>query len=280
MPQPPAPSSLRILCFGASITAGYHSFGLAPPHPYAHRLQQLLTAALPASTKITVSIDAVPGDRIINGNYTSRLRKHFPLPPSSSSSSSYPSTSLAAAAAAEEEERQQQQDDEKKAKVPSSSYDWIILQAGGNDLTSSSSSTHSSSSSPAAIFAALKQLWRICTADGATTQVLALTVTETSSAQESKVTRDRYAALNAMIRDAAAAAAAEGREKENNGVWVADVEREVPYWGMEAGERRRVWDDGLHLTPRGYDLLGEKVGARLLEILRGQGGREERRERL
>ncbi|KAI4115488.1 MAG: hypothetical protein LQ345_003917 [Seirophora villosa] len=229
MPAPPS-SSLRILCFGASITAGFHSFGLAPPHPYAHRLQHHLSTSLPPAITLTISIDAVPGDRIIGGDYDSRLRRHFPA-----------SSFNVKAGKVEGEE--------------GSKYDWIILQAGGNDLASGHA--------PEDIFAALTHLWDMCTGNSA--QVLALTVTETSA--ESKLMKERYARLNAMIRAAG-----------KSGVWVADVEREVPYWGMEAGKRRRVWDDGLHFKPEGYDLLGEKVGGRLLEILREERG--ERRGKL
>ncbi|KAL9050378.1 MAG: hypothetical protein Q9206_005116, partial [Seirophora lacunosa] len=196
-----------------------------------------LSTSLPPSTTLTVSIDAVPGDRIIGGDYDSRLRRHFPA-----------SSFHVKAGKAEGEEEGNVDEGETK-------YDWIILQAGGNDLASGHS--------PEEIFTALTHLWDICTANGA--QVLALTVTETSA--ESKLLRERYARLNAMIREA-----------RKGGVWVADVEKEVPYWGMEAGKRRRVWDDGLHFKPEGYDLLGEKVGGRLLEILREERG--ERRGKL
>ncbi|KAL9008721.1 MAG: hypothetical protein Q9173_006185, partial [Seirophora scorigena] len=141
MPASPY-SSLRILCFGASITAGFHSFGLAPPHPYAHRLQHHLSTSLPPSTTLTVSIDGVSGDRIIGGDYDSRLRRHFPAPSPTG-----------------------------KGDGGESKYDWIILQAGGNDLASGHQ--------PEAIFVALTHLWDLCAVNGA--EVLALTVTETSA---------------------------------------------------------------------------------------------------
>ncbi|KAL9023116.1 MAG: hypothetical protein Q9196_007382, partial [Gyalolechia fulgens] len=95
------PSNLRILCFGASITAGFHSFGLAH-HPYAHRLTQRLQASLPA-TQIDLEIDALSGDRVIGGQYLPRLTGRI-------------STA------------------DLTAKAATPRYDWIILQAGGNDL--------------------------------------------------------------------------------------------------------------------------------------------------
>ena len=92
---PSLPPSLRILCFGASITAGFYRFGLAY-HPYAVRLEERLKNSLP-STKITIDVDALPGDTVIGGEYFSRLRPRCSR-------------------------------DSKNA------YDWIIVQGGGNDL--------------------------------------------------------------------------------------------------------------------------------------------------
>ncbi|KAI4166565.1 MAG: hypothetical protein LQ343_007946 [Gyalolechia ehrenbergii] len=210
------PSHLRILCFGASITAGFHSFGLAH-HPYAKRLTHRLQTSLP-STKIDVEIDALPGDRVIGGRYLERLTPHL-----HSTISTGPAS----------------------AKAATPRYDWIILQAGGNDL--------SNEQTPQATYTALQTLWRLCLSNGIT--VLALAVTETSHHQNPR-TRARYEELNAWIK-----------AHEEEGFFVADVCTAVPWVGMEEGERRRVWDDGLHLRPRGYDMLGDAVAERLLEVV-------------
>jgi len=34
-------------------------------------------------------------------------------------------------------------------------------------------------------------------------------------------------------------------------------------------ERNEIWDDGLHLTPKGYERMGELVADRLIELIRG-----------
>lgn len=94
--DPRLPSSLRVLCFGASITAGFHRFGLAH-HPYAIRLEERLKSILP-STKIEIDIDALSGDRVIGGEYPSRLKPRCT------------------------------RDGERRL------YDWVIVQGGGNDL--------------------------------------------------------------------------------------------------------------------------------------------------
>lgn len=88
---------VRILCFGASITAGFHAFGLRF-HPYAIQLQRRLDQVL-AGTKVNIQIDGLPGDRVIQGSYFRRLESRC----------------------------QKDQHDP---------YDWIIVQGGGNDLGS------------------------------------------------------------------------------------------------------------------------------------------------
>lgn len=36
---------------------------------------------------------------------------------------------------------------------------------------------------------------------------------------------------------------------------------------MSAAEKERYWDDHLHFTPAGYDLIGKEVGIGLVSIL-------------
>ncbi|KAL8713621.1 MAG: hypothetical protein Q9225_006747 [Loekoesia sp. 1 TL-2023] len=205
-------NDLRILCFGASITAGFYSFGLNH-HPYANRLTQRLQGSLP-SLKIAIDIGALSGDRVIGGEYLQRLRPHF------------------------------EGDTAKK-------YDWVIFQGGGNDL--------GWGKEPTAIYDELKKLWKICLDGGA--KVMALTVTETSD--QSRQTRARYDQLNESIKN----------HREEN-YFVADVCREVPYAAMDPELRRRVWDDGLHFKRAGYDMLGDAIADRLLEVLQERHGQE------
>lgn len=40
---------------------------------------------------------------------------------------------------------------------------------------------------------------------------------------------------------------------------------------MQPAERARYWDDHIHLTPEGYDLMGEKIAARLVELIMPPG---------
>lgn len=40
---------------------------------------------------------------------------------------------------------------------------------------------------------------------------------------------------------------------------------------MDPIERAKYWDDHIHLTPAGYDLMGEKIAARLVELIMPPG---------
>ncbi|KAL9586626.1 MAG: hypothetical protein Q9212_000761 [Teloschistes hypoglaucus] len=198
---------MRILCFGASITAGHYCFGLKH-HPYAHRLKSRLQAALPSTTEFAVDVDGLSGDRVLGGEYFSRLEPHL-------------------------------------AGNGSPKYDWIIFQGGGNDL--------GSGGEPGSIYEELKKLWNMAIAGGA--NVLALTVTETSN--ESTWMKKKYDMLNEMIR----------KHRDKN-FFVADVCKAVPYASMDLELREKVWDDGLHFQPAGYDMFGDAIADRLLEIVK------------
>lgn len=46
-----------------------------------------------------------------------------------------------------------------------------------------------------------------------------------------------------------------------------DLHKAVPYWSLSEEERYRYWDDTVHLAPDGYDLMGEKVGQMMVQLL-------------
>jgi hypothetical protein len=53
---------------------------------------------------------------------------------------------------------------------------------------------------------------------------------------------------------------------------------------MSEPDRKRYWDDHVHFTPAGYDLIGNKVGMALVSILSKERGldpqRPQKRRRL
>ncbi len=88
------PLQIRILCLGASITAGFHRFGLAH-HPYSRQLKKDLEKSFP-NAEFDVRLDAASGDVVLGGSYLGRL--------------------------------------DRQAMSHMPKYDWIIVQGGGNDL--------------------------------------------------------------------------------------------------------------------------------------------------
>jgi hypothetical protein len=40
---------------------------------------------------------------------------------------------------------------------------------------------------------------------------------------------------------------------------------------MSEDDRKKHWDDNIHLTPDGYDLMGEKIAEHLIPIINREG---------
>ncbi|KAK4240323.1 SGNH hydrolase-type esterase domain-containing protein [Achaetomium macrosporum] len=126
-------------------------------------------------------------------------------------------------------------------------YDWAIVLGGTNDL--------GMGVPPLEIFEALKAVWEVPLSHKC--KVLALTVPEAGLEGKIKERIDaKRNALNDLIK---------GYKRE--GFHVFDLHKAVPYWGMSEKDRERYWDDHLHFTPDGYDLIGNKVGTELVSIL-------------
>ena len=46
-----------------------------------------------------------------------------------------------------------------------------------------------------------------------------------------------------------------------------DLFTAIPYKNMDEEKRDKIWDDGVHLTEAGYDLMGDVVADRLIDLL-------------
>lgn len=214
---------LSILCFGASLTAGYYHFG-CEYHPYALRLKEKLQAAFP-TTKFTVDEDGLPGDLVIKpGRFLPRIKEKCVF-----SRLSFLRCSLTIA-------------------VDGSNYDWVIVLGGTNDLGRGYPASK--------IYPALQEVWEVALDNGAF--VLALTIPECSVA--STTLDQRRNEVNSSILSHKA-----------QGFYAFDLHGKVPYHSAAEEFRKRIWDDGLHFTAEGYDLVGEVVGEHLIALLKDQG---------
>ena len=54
----------------------------------------------------------------------------------------------------------------------------------------------------------------------------------------------------------------------------------MPYWGMPEKKRKEIWDDGVHFTAKGYDLMGEIIADRLIEVIKGLEGNEQNAQKV
>ncbi|KXZ45182.1 hypothetical protein GPECTOR_57g472 [Gonium pectorale] len=129
-------------------------------------------------------------------------------------------------------------------------YSWVVVLGGINDI--------GSGADPGRVFQGLRALYAASRAHGA--RVLALTCLPTAYADMDKP-RKR---LNAMIR----AAAMPLDDGGSSDVSVLDLEELLPFPRDSSDPAAELWDDGLHLTPAGYDRLGTLV----FEALRDQIG--------
>ncbi|KAI4123789.1 MAG: hypothetical protein LQ338_005093 [Usnochroma carphineum] len=64
--------SLRILCFGDSLTAGYSGYGYFH-YPYAAQIRKKLKDEMP-DTEATVDVSGLSGDRVIAGQFLRRIK--------------------------------------------------------------------------------------------------------------------------------------------------------------------------------------------------------------
>ncbi|GLC37015.1 hypothetical protein PLESTB_001401400 [Pleodorina starrii] len=117
---------------------------------------------------------------------------------------------------------------------------WVIVLGGTNDL--------GYGADPNSVYAGLQSLYAACHSHGA--RVLALTVLQNAGSNGDLI--DDRTRLNDLIRGTPAG----GQDY----VTVLDVERQLPYpRSREDAQALALWDDMLHLTPAGYDALGQIV---------------------
>ena len=111
----------------------------------------------------------------------------------------------------------------------------------------------------------LANLYTLVLSSSPTVCILALNIIE--CATPSLTFREKRKNLNSLI-------AAHAQEEER--LHVCDLCSAIPYFDIDKVERGEIWDDGLHLTEKGYEKMGQVVAGRLAEILNGIGNEEQK----
>ncbi|KAG5998220.1 hypothetical protein E4U54_002240 [Claviceps lovelessii] len=185
---------LQILCFGDSLTAGFHDFGMSF-HPYSIALTARLRAALPHRT-FEVHHNGKPGDVGAWTAFHERL----------------------------------------KHECSKRHYDWVIILSGSNDLAYRVP--------PENMYEAFRLNWNVPLGKGS--RVMALTIPD-AKPRPPWVVEDRNK-VNELIRN----------HKQRN-FYAFDLYSKIPYHSLSEQDKELYWDDGLHLTAKGYDWMGEHI---------------------
>ncbi|CAF1353636.1 unnamed protein product [Adineta steineri] len=122
-------------------------------------------------------------------------------------------------------------------------YDWVLILAGTND-------TVRDQQKASIIFDTYKLLINECHKHEA--RVLAMTLPETVFPRDYPLDVQRQE-FNRLLKE-------ELISKNNiNNIVVLDVDKLLPQHSLSQNERQQIWDDELHLTPKGYDQLGQLI---------------------
>ncbi|KAJ3047192.1 hypothetical protein HDU99_009561, partial [Rhizoclosmatium hyalinum] len=131
--------------------------------------------------------------------------------------------------------------------LSSTKFDVVVILGGTNDL--------GYQQSPAKVVASLRTLWTLALGSGAV--VIAMTVPEW--VQNGKAF-GRVEELNQLIRqDCLSTPKIERLE-------LLDLHSEFPHLKLKEKERARLWGDNVHPTAAGYDVIGEKVFEKFVQL--------------
>lgn len=210
---------VKLLLFGDSLTEGYHSHGMRF-HPYANKLEELLEASFPATATAPREGD----------------ERRIAVPP-------FLLHQRGVSGEFTDEMVERLEPILEHAKASGHPYDIVCILGGTNDLSDPRNE-------PAHIFGNLRSLYEQVHAHNANATVLAITIPQ-SFVRERKYLETR-AAVNQLILQYGGT---DGAPR----VLHLDLERAIAYYESEGHVNRIFWDDGLHLTPKGYDFFGQLV---------------------
>ena len=129
-----------------------------------------------------------------------------------------------------------------------SSYDWIIILAGINDLIFQGSAEK--------VFKeGLRPMYEMSLNHrGGKTKLAILSLMEFWSYKPGTESDRGRVLLNTMIRDYVT------HSNQQDRICFVDLDRYIPFHCVtNEAERKAIWDDGLHLTPAGYDRMATLI---------------------
>lgn len=294
---PPPPPALKILCFGNSLTAGYSRYGLAY-FPYADTLEPTLRKLVPSLEKanLVIDTDGLPGDRVMRpqGRCLERLQERVLK---NRGEGAYDwivilsGTNDLGWGSQAEEIFEALSESVVSCNFPMLSFSFLCELSIHTSVYLSTCiyiytrrylwrknpeprrksflpPSHSRTTPPPHLttssLLSIEALYTLALTSSPHTKILALTIPECAANFPSLMARRKN--LNDLI-------AAHTSPRFH----VCDLCSAIPYFAMDIEERKKVWDDGLHLKEEGYRRMGEVVGARMAEILtseveRGEGG--------
>jgi len=129
-------------------------------------------------------------------------------------------------------------------------YDWAIILGGTNDV--------SSNRDPKDVYIELQKAWSVPLSH--CTKVLALTIP--GCGRSPSLIEVEGGKLNKFILN----------HKAKN-FYTFDLRTAVP-WDVPEEKRNEIWDDPVHFTAKGYDLIGRLLADRLTEIIQAQSEAE------
>jgi lysophospholipase L1-like esterase len=128
------------------------------------------------------------------------------------------------------------------------SYDWIIILAGTNDILDNVSAEK--------IFKeGLRPMYEMCLnhREGKT-KLAILTVIEIWLYKPGSASENNRQLLNTMIRDYVT------NSNQQDRIRLVDLDKCIPFHSITDNKKRKtIWDDGVHLTPAGYDRMASLV---------------------
>jgi lysophospholipase L1-like esterase len=141
-------------------------------------------------------------------------------------------------------------------------YDWIIILGGTNDLGHNSLAKR-------IFYEGLKPMYDTAIRHGqGHTKLAVMTVFENAHFSVMDAPEKERQALNEMIRNYSI------QHKNQDNICFVDLDKDIPHYDLnDRNKQEFIWDDKVHLTPAGYDLMATLIFKAIKNKLQ-EGNRE------